>query len=232
MRTDIIRMGGIFCVLLAIAFATTLGLGFAMGVDIYSDGEPAELLADIDQNGEAFLGWSIVGMAGNLLLVPAALGLFYTAKEDDRPYFSLVAAFFGISVVTAIVGYAIGPVLWDAASSYVDAEGASKEALLRDGENLQSVLLVLGGVSTTPFALGMIGAAVLGLRSGFFPRWLGWPAIVVGLLGLIPFVGFVAIVPGRIVWLLIGGIIMLRKTGNEVAVSTASHASEAIASGA
>jgi Domain of unknown function (DUF4386) len=232
MRTDILRMGGVFCVLLALAFASTLVLGFAMGVDIYYDGEPAELLTDIDQNGGAFVTWSVLSMVAQVLLMPAALGLFYTTKENDRPYFSVVAAFFGISVVAAVIGYAMGPVLWDVASNYVDAEGASKDALLRDGENLQSILLVLGGVSTTPFALGMIVAAVLGLRSGFFPRWLAWPAIVVGLLGVIPFVGFVAIVPGRVAWLLISGIIMLRKTGAETASTHAGRVSEAMTSGA
>ena len=200
-----------------------------MGVDIYADGEPAELLTDIDQNGEAFLTWAILGMLAHLLLIPAALGLLYTAKDDDRPYFALAASFFGISVVTAVLGYAMGPVLWDVASNYVDAEGASKDALLRDGENLQSILLVLGGVSTTPFALGMIVVAILSLRSGFFPRWLAWPAIIVGLIGLVPFVGFVAIVPGRIIWLLVSGIIMLQKTGTERASRTQAQSSAATA---
>ena len=221
MRTDILRMGGIFCVLLAVTFAVTLVLGFAMGVDIYADGEPAELLTDIDQNGEAFVSWSILSMLSYLLLIPAVLGLFYTTKDEDRPYFALPASFFGLAVVIAVLGYAIGPVLWDVASNYVDAQGATKDALLQDGQNLQSILLVLGGVSTTPFALGMIGVSVLSLRSGFFPRWLAWPAIVVGVLGLIPFVGFVAIVPGRIVWLLIGGVMMIRRAQSEETPSPA-----------
>jgi hypothetical protein len=166
-------------------------------------------------------------MLAQLLIVPAVLGLFYTAKEDDRPFFALPAAFFGIAVVMAVLSYSVGPVLWDAASIYVDGQGATKDALLRDGENLQSILLIIEGLSTTPFALGMIAVGVLSLRSGFFPRWLAWPAIIIGVLGLVPFVGFVAIVPGRIVWLLISGVIMLRKTGSERAASVPAHTSPA-----
>jgi hypothetical protein len=32
--------------------------------------------------------------------------------------------------------------------------------------------------------------------------------------GALPFIGFVAIVPGRILWLLISGVIMLRRAGS------------------
>jgi hypothetical protein len=232
MRTDIVRMGGVFCLLLAISFAVSLVLGFAMGVDIYADGEPEELLTDIDQNGEAFVSWSILSMVSYLLLVPAVLGLSYTTRDEDRPYFAVPASFFGLALVIAVLGYAIGPVLWDVASNYIDAQGATRDALLQDGQNLQSMLLVLGGVSTTPFALGMIAVSILSLRSGFFPRWLAWPAIVVGILGLVPFLGFIAIVPGRIVWLLIGGVIMLRKTRPQTAAVPTGHVSGAVASGA
>lgn len=57
----------------------------------------------------------------------------------------------------------------------------------------------------------MIAVSILSLRSAFFPRWVAWPAIVVGTLGLISFVGFVAIVPGRIIWLLVSGVVMLQR---------------------
>ena len=229
MRTDILRWGGIASVLLALLFSVALVLGFAMGVDIYADGETDELLTDIMGNEVAFLSWCLLSMVAQLILIPAVLGLFYTAKEDDRPYFALPASFFGLAVVMAVLGYAMGPVLWDVASNYVDAEGTSKEALLNDGQNLQSILLILGGLSTTPFALGMIAAGVLSLRSGFFPRWLAWPTILVGVVGAIPFIGFVAIVPGRIIWLLISGIIMLRKTGSERAVQVRAQPSGSMA---
>jgi Domain of unknown function (DUF4386) len=226
MRTDILRWGGIFSVLLALFFATTLALGFAMGVDIYADGEPDELLTDINSNEIAFLTWSILSMVAQLLLIPAVLGFFYATRDDDRPYFALAAAFFGIAVVMAVFGYAMGPVLWDVASNYVEAQGPTRDALLQDGQNLQSILLIIGGLSMTPFALGMIAVAVLSLRSGFFPRWLAWATILVGVVGLIPFIGFVAIVPGRIVWLLIGGVLMVRRAQSEEApLHATTHAS-------
>ena len=39
MRTDLLRWGGIFSLLLAVLFAVVLALGFAMGVDIYEDND-------------------------------------------------------------------------------------------------------------------------------------------------------------------------------------------------
>jgi hypothetical protein len=147
-----------------------------------------------------------------LLIFPVALGLFYTSREEDRPYFALTAGFLGLATVLAVVGYSMAIVLTDVASNYVAAgQGSVKDSFLNDGEMLQSLLLIIGGVSTTPFALGMIGVGVLSLRSGSFPRWLAWPTIVVGVIGLIPFIGFAAIVPGRILWLLISGVMMLQK---------------------
>jgi len=81
MRTDLLRWGGIFSLLLAILFAVVLALGFAMGVDIYEDNDVDKMLTDIDDNQVAFAAWSILGMTTSLFFFPAALGFYYAARE-------------------------------------------------------------------------------------------------------------------------------------------------------
>jgi Domain of unknown function (DUF4386) len=222
MRTDLLRWGGIFSVLLAVLFAVQLALGFAMGVDIYDDGNVDKLLLDVNDNQEAFAAWAILGMTTSLLFFPAALGFFHAARDEDRPFLALAGGFFLLAAVFTVVGYGFGVILPEVADNYVSATGATREALLHDGETLQSMVLISGGVAFTPFALGMLAIGILSLRSGFYPRWLAWATIVVGLIGAVPFIGFIPVVPGRIIWLLISGVIMLRRAPAGESPSTAS----------
>ena len=211
MRTDILRWGGIFCLLLAALFAVVTVLGFTMDVNIYEDNDVDKLLTDINDNQELFGAWSVLGMTTSLLFVPAALGFFYAAREEDRPFLALPGGFFALAAAVSVVGYGMGVLLPGVAEDYVGATGVTRDALLHDGENLQSMVLIFGGVAFTPFALGMLAIGVLSLRSGFYSRWLAWATIAVGVLGALPFIGFVAIIPGRILWLLVSGVIMLQR---------------------
>ncbi|MGH8246164.1 MAG: DUF4386 family protein [Gammaproteobacteria bacterium] len=219
MRNDLLRWGGVFSVLLGVLFAVVLVLGFAMGANIYEDSEPAEILTDIDDNQLAFALWAILGITTSLLYFPAALGYLYAAREEDRPYLALPAGLFGLAAAISVVGYGMGIMLVEVADNYMEATGPTKEALLHDGETLQSMVLVFGGVAFTPFALGMLAIGILTLRSGFVPRWVAWPTVAIGVIGAFPIVGFIAIVPGRILWLLIFGVIMLRRSRSESPVA-------------
>ena len=59
----------------------------------------------------------------------------------------------------------------------------------------------------------------MALRSRFMTGWIAWPTIVAGVIGLVPFVGFIAVVAWRIVWLAACGVIMLRKSGAATATT-------------
>lgn len=225
MRTDVFRWGGLSAVALGLLFAGALLLGFAMGIDIYTDDEADELLRDIDAHGAEFVCWSILNAATSLLLIPVVTALYYTVREPSRPFFAMVAAAFGLSAALSAVGYGFGPVLWDIAGKYVDADGAAQEALLHDGENMQSMLLMFSGMAMTPFALAMLGVSLLSRRAGFFPAWLDWPAVLVAAIGTVPLVGFIVLVPGRIAWLLLVGVILVNRSRAEQASSARAQAS-------
>ena len=71
----------------------------------------------------------------------------------------------------------------------------------------------LGGI-----ALLMFGSAFCVLRHGGLPRWLGWVAILIGIVGVTPagFVGFIA----AFVWILIVSFVLYLATSQEGTAAT------------
>jgi hypothetical protein len=66
----------------------------------------------------------------------------------------------------------------------------------------------------------LAGAFVFGISSGLailrgaaLPKWLGWVAIVLGVVALIPPTGFFALL-GFVIWTVIASILMYRRTGS------------------
>jgi len=62
-----------------------------------------------------------------------------------------------------------------------------------------------------PFAIGVMlltsGAAISAIRHGGIPKWLGWLAAVVAIIGVIPNFGFFAM-PGAGIWIILTSIVM------------------------
>jgi hypothetical protein len=66
----------------------------------------------------------------------------------------------------------------------------------------------------------LAGAFVFGISSGLailrgaaLPKWLGWVAVVLGVIALIPPTGFFALL-GFVIWTVIASILMYRRTGS------------------
>ncbi|MGA8363210.1 MAG: hypothetical protein WB709_01675 [Solirubrobacteraceae bacterium] len=71
----------------------------------------------------------------------------------------------------------------------------------------------------------LAGAFVFGISSGLailrgaaLPKWLGWVAIVLGVVALIPPTGFFALL-GFVIWTVIASILMYRRTGSPAEAS-------------
>lgn len=214
MRTDIIRLAGFLAILLAMLYVASFVAEMASDTNVYED-DVEQVLPEVQDQQELFIASGLLESVGMLLLAPVLLGLFYCLKQEDRPYFALPAAFLAVSGVLFVIGNCMEIALSDVAGNYVDATGAKKDALLQDGDTLLSLSLVTGGAAFFPYALGMLVSGVLMLRSAFFPKWVSWPTIAVGALGLIVFVSFIFVLPGRVLWLLAIGITMLMKSGPE-----------------
>jgi hypothetical protein len=68
-------------------------------------------------------------------------------------------------------------------------------------------LPILGGA----FVFG-VGAGIAILRGAALPKWLGWVAIVLGIVTLFPPIGFFALF-GFVLWTVIVSVLMYRRTG-------------------
>jgi hypothetical protein len=82
-------------------------------------------------------------------------------------------------------------------------------------------LTVLNNNFFFPMAAGygifLLAAGVLAVRTGVLPAWLGWAAIVIGVLCLTP-VGFFAILVG-LVWTLAASVVLYQRASRQPAAS-------------
>ncbi|MGH2964915.1 MAG: hypothetical protein ACRDMH_05995 [Solirubrobacterales bacterium] len=67
-------------------------------------------------------------------------------------------------------------------------------------------------------ALSMFGAGVCVIRHGGLPKWLGWAAIVIGVVSVTPvgFIGFVAV----FLWVLVASVVLYLQGGESPAATT------------
>ncbi len=59
------------------------------------------------------------------------------------------------------------------------------------------------------FAIFLLATGVLAVRTGALPSWLGWAAVVIGILCLTP-VGFFAILAG-LLWVLVASVVLFQR---------------------
>jgi hypothetical protein len=89
-------------------------------------------------------------------------------------------------------------------------------------EQVAQTLNVLLEAEWLPFIAGaaitLIGAGMTSLRSGIVPSWLGWVALVVGIVGLAGPGGFLTFFVGPI-WMLVGGILLYLRAEQEPATA-------------
>jgi hypothetical protein len=133
------------------------------------------------------------------------------------------------------------------AGAVVAATGLAVQSLIRaalaeaaqtsefSDQALQS-LNALDGWSFYPFAIGLstfvLASGLALVREGHFAPWLGWAAVVVGVLGLVPIVGLFAVLLSGI-WVLIISVTLFTRSDSvdrsddtdliETAARSASH---------
>jgi hypothetical protein len=117
--------------------------------------------------------------------------------------------------VVLSVGVAIGS---GATFSLIDApraiSPAAEQALSVISNDVPFVVLLVGVVAF------MAGHGIAIVRRGVLPRWLGWAAVVVGIVAAIPVVGWLALF-GLILWSIVAGVVLFIREGRPAAVRTA-----------
>ena len=163
-------------------------------VDHYSDDKDAIMI------GTLLIAWGLVAW----LFFAGVLRRVLRAAEGDGHTLSLVA--FGGAVILAVGGAIDGTISFALAENADDIEPAGVQALAALWEN-----------DFLPFILGlgtfMLATGLSILRHGALPKWLGWAALVLGVVALTP-IGFVAFLAGGL-WVLAASVILTLRARGE-----------------
>jgi hypothetical protein len=185
--------------LTGVALIVVVILGFAVGGEPPGADSSAEEIVDFyaDNDGQVMFGAALEGLAATLLLFFAGfLRQLLRAAEGEGHMLSAVAMA-GATVIA--VGLAFDATLSFAlAETAEDIEPASAQTLQALWDN-DFMPLAVG------FQVFLLASGISILRHGALPKWLGWVAIVLGVIAITP-IGFVAATAGAI-WILIVGVI-------------------------
>jgi hypothetical protein len=197
--------GPVFAVLFLLAL-------FVLDDDGPGDKASGKAVVDYVNDHEGAL---LVGAFGGPALV-ALLVLFFShlaALARERS----AAAGAGPTVMVA------GAVLWGAGLLGGSAlQLAALDSADDNQEQVAQTIYVLLNADWLPFIAGiavtLIGAGMTVLRVGLVPRWLGWVALVVGIIALIGPGGFAGFFVGPL-WMLVTGILLLMRDDEPATVS-------------
>ncbi|MFN2538709.1 MAG: hypothetical protein ABR549_11280, partial [Mycobacteriales bacterium] len=108
-----------------------------------------------------------------------------------------------------------GAVLWGSGILIGATMSLAVAAASNHGQDqVAQTLNVLSNASWLPFIAGiavtLLGAALTVFRTGILPRWLGWVALVAGVVSLIGPGGFLGFFAGPL-WLLVAGVVLARE---------------------
>ena len=185
--------------LTGVALIVVVILGFAIGGEPPAADSSAEEIVDfyVDNDSSVMFGAALEGIAATLLLFFAGfLRQLLRAAEGEGHMLSAVAMA-GATVIAVALAF-------DATISFALAETAE------DIEPASTqTLLALWEYDFMPAAVGfqvfLLASGISILRHGALPKWLGWVAIVLGVIAITP-IGFVAALAGAI-WIAIVGVI-------------------------
>jgi hypothetical protein len=186
--------------LTGVAFIVVAIVGFAIGGEPPDADSPAQEIVDhyVDNEGSVMAGAALGGIAASLLVFFAGyLRKVLSAAEGPGGVLSAVAL---VGAAILAVGAALDATLSFAlAETAEDIEPASVQTLQALWDN-----------DFMPFAVGnqilFLAAGLSIVRHGALPKWLGWVAIVLGVIAVTP-IGFAAFIGGAI-WIAIVSVIL------------------------
>jgi hypothetical protein len=176
-----------FTPLLGALFVVLTVIGFVVAGDTPDvDGTPTEIRADFDDEAAHQIGAYLVVLGSVSLLFFAGQWRALLRVLNPAGRMANVAL---VGATVAATGFLVAAAIHSAVT-----DAAQKETV---GDAALQALNALDNWSFYPFAFGIAvfmlssGIALVGSRP-FFPTWVGWAAVVIGILILVPFVGFVA----------------------------------------
>jgi len=179
-------------------------ISFAVQGEPKSADDPVNEIVDFYlDNKDSILVAQVIGAIAGLLLIAfgAYLAKVLRAADEGNWVLALLPL---LGFVIMDVGFAIdGTVLIGLAEAADDIEPTSVQTLQAFWDN--DFLPIALGVMVFLFSFGI---AVV--RIGALPRWLGWVAILLGIVALIPPIGFASFIGGAVIILIVSILLAVR----------------------
>jgi hypothetical protein len=191
-----------FTPLLGAVFVVVTVIGFVVAGDTPDvDANPTTIRADFDDEAAHQIGAYLVALGAVALLFFSGhwRGILRTLNPAGR---MADVALVGASVASA--GFLVAALIHGALTDAAQKETVTDPAL--------QALNALDNWSFYPFSIGVAvfvlasGVALVGGRA-FFPAWVGWAAVVIGVLQLVPLVGFFAFLAAA-VWVFVVSLML------------------------
>jgi hypothetical protein len=180
-----------------------VGFFLFLSTDVEGAEEAAEILAgyESDENAVLFAGWVFV-LGGVLFLwFLGSLRTHLLAAEGAPGRLTAIA--FGGGIATAI--FLMTLPLGDMAAALADElEPQAAQAL----NNIGTAGFI--GAEFSAIAL-LVATALVALRTGVLPRWLGWVSLLLALWLLIAPIGWLALIFGVPLWILVVSVLLYRQ---------------------
>src|SRR5215208_5046907 len=179
-------------------------ISFAVQGEPKSADDPVNEIVDFYlDNKDSILVAQVIGAIAGLLLIAfgAYLAKVLRAADEGSWVLPLLPL---VGFVIMDIGFAIdGTILIALAEAADDIEPSSVQTLQALWDN--DFLPIALGVMVFLFSFGI--AAV---RSGALPKWLGWVAILLGIVALIPPIGFASFIGGALLIVIVSVLLAVR----------------------
>lgn len=173
---------------------------------VAQDATPEEVLAHHQTNGGQLIAGSFIFMLGTLAFVWFLGSLTSSLRSAEGGVGRVATIAFGGGIAMAVCAFLLpsGGVTIALAAETITATSA--DAL----RYLPGVFYI--GVEM--FAAVLVGATgLVALRTAVLPRWLAWVSLLLGLLLLIPPIGWIGVLLGIPLWTLAVSLLLARSAG-------------------
>lgn len=196
-----------------VAMALLIGSIIVQGSPTSADHPPSQVAQWYQDNKDAAEISSFIGVVAAALLIFFAAYLRKVLEAAEGPGAMLpILVVIGISIV-AIGGAIDGMLLFAAAEAADDIPGPEIQTIQAIWDN-----------DFLPFFLGVLvflwSVGISVLRSGALPKWLGWFAIVFGVVSLAGPLGFIGAI-GAAIWIIIASIMLSMRARRPAAAAPA-----------
>jgi hypothetical protein len=196
-----------------VAMALLIGSIIVQGSPTSADHPPSQVAQWYQDNKSAAEISSFIGVVAAALLIFFGAYLRKVLEAAEGPNSMLpILAVIGLTIV-AIGGAIDGMLLFAAAEAADDIPGTEIQVIQAIWDN-----------DFLPFFLGVLvflwSVGISVLRSGVLPKWLGWFAIVFGVVALAGPIGFIGAL-GAGVWVIIASIMLSMRARRPAAAAAA-----------